>query len=217
MDSISSIWLDLLRKYRLIAVIRVQDLDLGLKMAQAVAQAGISLIEITWNSCQPQALINQLRQELPDCYIGAGTILTLPQLQEAINSGSQFVFSPHLNGQLLKYALKANIPMIPGTLSPTEIVRAFQGGASCVKVFPIKSMGGVDYIKSLQGPLGHIPLIPTGGVTIDNSADFIQAGAIAIGLSSQLFPPPLLSTQNWSLITERAFNLQKKLQNIRLN
>lgn len=211
MDSISDIWLDLLQKYRLIAVIRTQDFNLGIKMAKAMAEGGISLIEITWNSYQPHKLIHQLRKILPHCYIGAGTILTLSNLQEAIDCGAQFIFSPHVNQTLIEYSIKMKIPIIPGALSPTEIVTAFQLGANCVKVFPIKSVGNVDYIKSLQGPLGHIPLIPTGGVTMDNAMDFISAGAIAIGLSSQLFPQDLILSNNWDLITERAFNLQNKL------
>lgn len=214
MDSVSSIWLELLKKYRLIAVIRTADISLGLKMAQAVAKAGVSLIEITWNSTQPQTLISQLRAELPHCYIGAGTILTQQNLQEAINCGAQFVFSPHVNRQLIELAIKANIPIIPGALSPTEIVTAFQYGASCVKVFPIQSVGGVNYLKLLNAPLAHIPLIPTGGVTFDNAVDFIQAGAIAIGLSSELFPSNLLLNEDWKMITERASLLQTRLVSI---
>lgn len=209
MDSV--FWLDLLRKYRLIAVIRCDDFNLALNMANAMANAGVYLIEITWNSYQPSHLLRQLRQNLPHCYIGAGTILTLKSLHEALNSGAQFIFSPHVNFQFIETAITANIPLIPGAFSPTEIVTAFQAGASCIKVFPIQSLGGVNYIKSLQGPLGHIPLIPTGGVTFANATDFITAGAIAIGLSSQLFPQDLLLSQDFRTITERASLLQKKL------
>lgn len=125
MDSISDIWLDLLQKYRLIAVIRTQDFNLGIKMAKAMAEGGISLIEITWNSYQPQKLIHQLRKILPHCYIGAGTILTLQNLQEAINSDAQFIFSPHVNHELIQFAIKMKIPIIPGALSPTEMLPLF--------------------------------------------------------------------------------------------
>ncbi len=211
---ISHRWLDLLQKYRLIAVIRGSDVDLSIKMAKAVAQAGVSLIEITWNSEQPQTLISKLRVELPDCLIGAGTILKVEQLQTAISCGAQFLFSPHVNLKLIETAYNNNTPLVPGALSATEIVTAYQAGASCVKVFPIQAVGGVNYIKSLQGPLGHIPLIPTGGVKLDNAAEFIQAGAIAVGLSSQLFPQDLLLAQNWHAITQRASHLQTKLSNL---
>lgn len=199
----SESWLQLLKKYRSIAIIRSPDLDLGLAMAKAVADGGIRLIEITWNSDRPGKLISKLRLDLPDCTIGTGTILTLDQLREAIDCGAQFVFSPHVNITLIETALTAKIPIVPGALSPTEIVAAWQAGASCVKVFPIQAVGGASYIKSLQGPLGQIPLIPTGGVTLTNAKEFIDAGAIAVGLSGDLFPQQLLAIRDWQAIARR--------------
>ncbi len=197
-------WRDLLRKNRAIAVIRTDDINQGVKMAKAVAAGGIHVIEITWNSEKPAQLIDQIRQELPQCTIGTGTILTLEQLKEAIAANVEFCFTPHVNPTLIETALNAEIPIIPGALSPTEIVTAWQLGASCVKVFPVQAMGGVPYIKGLQGPLGSIPLIPTGGVTLDNAGAFIYAGAIAVGLSGQLFPQNILNDKNWEIITQKA-------------
>ncbi len=210
-NSLTSSWINRLRQHRLIAVIRCDNFSLGLKMAKAMVEAGISLIEITWNSSQPEKLVSYLRQEFPHCLIGVGTILNIPQLKDAINCGAQFVFSPHVNLSLIELGLSLNTPMIPGALSPTEIVAAHLAGASSVKVFPIQALGGVNYIKNLQGPLGQIPLIPTGGVTFDNALDFLQAGAIAVGLSSQLFPHNLVLNQDWLTITQRASSLQKQL------
>ncbi len=205
---ILSLWLKLLQQHRAIAVIRSPESQLGLAMAKAVAAGGIRLIEITWNSQQPAALISQLRRELPQCIIGAGTILTLEELRQAIASGAQFLFSPHVNLELIEEAVHSyQIPIVPGALSPTEIVTAWQAGASAVKVFPIQAVGGAKYIKSLQGPLGQIPLIPTGGVTIENANQFIEAGAIAVGLSSQLFPEQLVLAQDWQAIAQRVRTL----------
>jgi 2-dehydro-3-deoxyphosphogluconate aldolase/(4S)-4-hydroxy-2-oxoglutarate aldolase len=208
----AEIWRRLLRKNRVIAVIRSSELELGLAMAKAVAKGGIKIIEITWNSHQPAELIKTLIAQLPDCTIGTGTILTLQDLEQAIAAGVQFVFCPHVNVELVEAAIGAGIPIIPGTLSPTEIVAAWQAGASCVKVFPIQAVGGVDYIKSLQGPLGEIPLIPTGGVTLNNAKDFITAGAIAVGLSGELFPRALLKQQDWQAISDNAKNLLTSLE-----
>lgn len=204
-------WLDLLRHYRAIAVIRSPDLKLGMQLAHAVAQGGMGLIEITWNSDRPADLIALLRQQLPHCTIGAGTLLTREQVQEAIACGAEFLFSPHTHPPLIEQAISAHIPIIPGALTPTEIVRAWQTGASSVKVFPIQAVGGSHYLKSLHGPLGHIPLIPTGGVTLENAPDLIKAGAIAVGLSSQLFPPSLVKAQNWLAIAENSRQLLAKL------
>lgn len=213
LNQISS-WRDVLSLSRAIAVIRSPDRQLGLAMAQAVANGGIRLIEITWNSDRPEKLIAELRVRLPDCYIGVGTILNLEQLHNAIAAGAQFVFCPHYNSELVKAAVENyQVPIIPGAFSPTEIINAWQGGASAVKVFPIEILGGVNYIKSLQAPLGHIPLIPTGGVTIDNAKEMLRAGALAVGLSTSLFPKSLLIEKNWQAITTRAQLLSFQVSN----
>ncbi|MBE9221425.1 bifunctional 4-hydroxy-2-oxoglutarate aldolase/2-dehydro-3-deoxy-phosphogluconate aldolase [Cyanobacterium stanieri LEGE 03274] len=204
-------WLSLLKKYRLIAVIRAQTWELGKKMAHTAADAGIKLIEITWNSYQPAKLVHYLRQQLPDCYIGVGTILTMTQLEDAIKVGAQFAFSPHFNQDLITFAHHHHIPFTPGTLSPTEIINAFNGGAKAVKVFPIQALGGVSYIKSLQGPMAGFPLIPTGGVTIAQTIDFLEAGAIAVGLSGDLFPLDLVKAQQWEVMGDRIYQLRQKI------
>lgn len=207
----SSNWLKLLRQHRIIAVIRTSELSLGRQMAQAMAASGIPLIEITWNSADAPKLICQLRQELPHCTIGTGTILNQEQLRQAIDAGVQFIFTPHVEPALIASAVAADIPIVPGALSPTEIVTAWQAGASAVKVFPIQAVGGANYIKALQGPLGQIPLIPTGGVTLENAQEFLAAGAIAVGLSGELFPKSLINTGDWQEIANRAKTLKEQL------
>lgn len=204
-------WLTQLQANRAIAVIRSPDPQLGLNMAKAVAAGGIRLIEITWNSDQPMKLVRQLRTELPNCTLGAGTIINFCQLEEAIHCECEFIFSPHVNPALIQAAVHAGIPIIPGALTPTEIVTAWEAGASCVKVFPIQAVGGVNYIKAIKAPLGDIPLIPTGGVTLENAKDFIQAGAIAVGLSSELFPKGFVEANNWEAITQQVTQFHQQL------
>lgn len=211
MMSASSHWLSLLQKNKAIAVIRTSRSDRALNMAKAVANGGIQLIEITWNSDRAAETIAQLRAELPACTIGTGTLLNIEQLQQACAIGAQFLFTPHTDLEIIQVAKENNIPVIPGALSPTEIVQAWNAGASCVKVFPVQAVGGASYIKSLQGPLGHIPLIPTGGVTLENAQEFIQAGAIAVGLSGELFLQALVAAEDWSAIALRANTLLQKL------
>lgn len=191
-------WFKQVQKHRAIAVIRAPQMELGRQMAHAVAAGGMQLIEITWNSDNPAELIADLRSQLPACTIGTGTVLNREQLKDAIAAGAQFVFTPHVDPILIQIAMDSGVPMIPGALSPTEIVTAWQAGASCVKVFPVQAVGGTSYIKSLQGPLGHIPLIPTGGVTVENAKAFLAAGAIAVGLSGSLFP------QHWEAMASHA-------------
>ncbi|MCL6433900.1 MAG: bifunctional 4-hydroxy-2-oxoglutarate aldolase/2-dehydro-3-deoxy-phosphogluconate aldolase [Leptolyngbyaceae cyanobacterium HOT.MB2.61] len=208
------VWLTVASQFRGIAVIRCDQWKLGWHMAKAVADGGMRLIEVTWNSDCPAELIHQLRTDLPDCWIGAGTLLTLEQMRAAIAAGAQFLFTPHVEPGLIRLAVEREIAVVPGALSPTEIVQAWQAGASSVKVFPVHSLGGVEYIRSLQGPLGQIPLIPTGGVTVKNAPEFLKAGAIAVGLSGSLFPQTVLHEQNWHEITRRAQILVESWQEI---
>ncbi|NJP11552.1 MAG: bifunctional 4-hydroxy-2-oxoglutarate aldolase/2-dehydro-3-deoxy-phosphogluconate aldolase [Leptolyngbyaceae cyanobacterium RU_5_1] len=205
-------WQSTIRQLQVIAVIRASQFELGLQMARAVALGGIHVIEITWNSDRAPDLIYQLGCELSSCMIGAGTLLTVEQQQQAISAGAQFLFTPHVDASQIQVAVEHNIPIVTGALSPTEIVQAWQAGAASVKVFPVQALGGVGYIQSLQGPLGSIPLIPTGGVTLENTQDFLQAGAIAVGLSSDLFPKQAVQQGDWAAIANRAQALMHRLQ-----
>ncbi|MEG4046729.1 bifunctional 4-hydroxy-2-oxoglutarate aldolase/2-dehydro-3-deoxy-phosphogluconate aldolase [Microcoleus sp. Pol17_C1] len=204
-------WLTLLKKHRAIAVIRSSDKEVAWQMASAVAAGGIQFIEITWNTHKAAELIPQLRSEFPTFSIGTGTLLNLEQLQQAIDCGAQFLFTPHTDLSMIKTAVNAGVPIVPGAFSPTEIVTAWQAGATCVKVFPISALGGAAYLKSLQGPLGNIPLIPTGGVTLENAKVFIDAGAIAVGLAGDLFPKHLVENRDWRAIAQIARDLTQNL------
>lgn len=204
-------FLTLLRQHRAIAVIRTPDLNQGMAMAEAAAAGGIHLIEITWNSCQPEDLVSKLRHRLPHCTIGIGTALSKADLKAAAGAGAQFCFCPHSDLALMQLAHQLAIPLVPGALTPGEVVAAWQAGAAAVKVFPISAVGEASYVRSLQGPLAHIPLIPTGGVTVENASAMVQAGAIAVGLSTGLFPKTAVAEQNWATITALAAQLVKTL------
>lgn len=210
----SIIWIKRLQNERVIAVIRSSVWEYGLKMAKAVAEGGVSFIEVTWNSDRPCRLIEQLRESLPQCSIGVGTILTPDALQEASLAGAQFVFSPHTDATLIEKAINHHIPIVTGALTPTEIVTAWQNGATAVKVFPIHCLGGIAYLQSLKPVFPTIPFIPTGGVTCHNTLEYLQAGALAVGLSSDLFPKIAIDTQNWGLITTLAQNMMHRVKGI---
>lgn len=192
-------------------MIRSSEKELALQMAKAVVAGGIQFIEITWNTHKADELIAELRSEFPTFSIGTGTLLNLEQLQQAIDCGAQFLFTPHTDLAMIKAAVDAGVPIVPGAFSPTEILTAWQAGATCVKVFPISALGGAAYLQSLQGPLGHIPLIPTGGVTLENAKIFIDAGAIAVGLAGDLFPKDLVENRDWRAIGKIARTLTRNL------
>ncbi|WP_310428526.1 bifunctional 4-hydroxy-2-oxoglutarate aldolase/2-dehydro-3-deoxy-phosphogluconate aldolase [Chamaesiphon sp. VAR_48_metabat_135_sub] len=204
MQSYREDWLKFVRQERIIAVIRSTDLRIGLKMAQAAAAGGIKLIEITANSDRSWELIELLRAELPDCSIGTGTVLSLADLRNAIACGAEYIFTPHVDLSLIQAATSAEIPIVSGALTPTEIITAWQAGATAVKVFPIQAVGGVSYLQVLQGPIDRIPLIPTGGVTVTNAHDFLAAGAVAVGLAGSLFPQAEIIREDWQSIRDRA-------------
>ncbi len=204
-------WLSKISQQPVIAVIRHAEPAIALNMAYAVVQGGIRNLEITWTCAQAPELIQQLRQELPHCSIGTGTIVNAEQMEKAIAAGAEFIFSPHTNPALIQQAVEAAIAVIPGAFTPTEILTAWQAGATAVKVFPISSAGGCQYLHNIRSVLPDIPLIPTGGVTIQNAKAFLDAGAIAIGLSGELFPRSALQQRNWAEITRLAQSLQTHL------
>lgn len=210
-------WLSLLQQHRLIAVIRADSATTAREMALAAAAGGIKLIEITWNTDRAESLIPKLQQELPDCKIGTGTILDLDMASRAIACGCSFMFTPHTNCDLIAKGLEHNIPVIAGALTPTEIVTAWQAGAAAVKIFPIKVMGGIDYLRFLQPVLRDIPLIPTGGITVDDADQFLAAGAIAIGISTHLFSPQAIVEDDWTAIIARSQSLIQKVQPFQKN
>ena len=209
-------WLSTLSTHRVIAVIRAATVESGLNMAIAAAEGGINLLEVTWNSYQPVALLQAIQQAIPHCTVGVGTILREEELRIAIATGAQFCFSPHTSLALLNHGRTVHIPTVAGAITPTEILTAWEAGAISVKVFPIKAFGGATYIECLQGPLGHIPLIPSGGVTPENAPALLRAGAVAVGVSSGLFETDLVRHQNWQAVQQRAAQLVESLQSVPL-
>ncbi len=208
----SATWLKRLQQERAIAVIRSSDYAIGLEMVKAVHAGGINLIEITWNSDRPAQLIETLRQTLPNATIGVGTITSPTELQAALAIGVEFIFTPGTDPGCIQAAVDHNIPIVPGALTPTEIVQAWNAGASCVKVFPVHALGGATYIQSLHAPLRQIPLIPTGGITLENAPTMLAAGAIAVGLAGDLFPSAAIASGQWQIVTQQAQQLIAKLR-----
>jgi 2-dehydro-3-deoxyphosphogluconate aldolase/(4S)-4-hydroxy-2-oxoglutarate aldolase len=200
-------FLETLRQQRAIAILRAPHMHLGVGMAQAAAAGGVRLIEVTWNSDRPAQLVDHLRQALPHCWIGVGTVRSMADLKAAVAAGADFGFSPYTDPDLLRWATDQQWPLVPGALTPSEIGAAWRAGAPAVKVFPVGALGGPSYLRSLSAPLGHIPLVPTGGLTVDQASMMLQAGATAVGLSTGLFPMTAVAQQDWDTITRLAQHL----------
>ncbi|MEO0354933.1 MAG: bifunctional 4-hydroxy-2-oxoglutarate aldolase/2-dehydro-3-deoxy-phosphogluconate aldolase [Cyanobacteria bacterium P01_A01_bin.3] len=205
-------WLQQVKTDRVIAVIRTDELSISIKLAEAAIAAGMRHIEITSTSHRFTEAIAVLRERFPEIAIGTGTVVDEQVGKEAIAAGAQFVFSPYFTSEVMELALRQDIAMVPGALTPTEIGTAWRAGATAVKVFPIQSVGGAQYLKALKGPMGYVPLIPTGGVSCENARSFLDAGAIAIGLATHLFPKDLVREQNWLAIEGSIRSFLKKVR-----
>ncbi|MGK9120525.1 bifunctional 4-hydroxy-2-oxoglutarate aldolase/2-dehydro-3-deoxy-phosphogluconate aldolase [Olivibacter jilunii] len=173
-----------IKENQLVAIVRGADPKDILSIAEALYVGGIRLLEITMNSTEPLAAIEQVSNKLGDkLIIGAGTVLDSTMAKDAIHAGAHFILSPILDKRVIETTKSLNRVSIPGAYTATEIYQAYQMGADIIKVFPATSP---SYLKDIAGPLPHIPLLPTGGITIDNIANFKKAGAVGFGIGSAL-------------------------------
>ncbi|MEB1806730.1 MAG: bifunctional 4-hydroxy-2-oxoglutarate aldolase/2-dehydro-3-deoxy-phosphogluconate aldolase [Bacillaceae bacterium] len=177
--------LDKIKENGVVAIIRGADPENILHIAKALQEGGIQTLEITVETPKVMTLIELVRTEYPDLIVGAGTVLDPETARAAILAGSQFIFSPTVNEETIRLTKRYGVISIPGALTPTEILTAYEHGADVIKVFPA-NIYGPGYLKDVHGPLPHIPLMPTGGVDLHNVADYIQTGAVAVGLGGAL-------------------------------
>jgi 2-dehydro-3-deoxyphosphogluconate aldolase/(4S)-4-hydroxy-2-oxoglutarate aldolase len=189
----------------LIPVVRAESADMAHRAVAAVCAGGIPIVEITMTVPGAvdviRALVKQIAGEM---LIGAGTVLDARTAEECVNAGAQFIVSPALDLNTIAYCKKMNIAIMAGALTPTEIHTAWSAGADLVKVFPAGAVGGASYLKAIKGPLPHIKLVPTGGVSLQNAAAFIEAGAEALGIGSDLIDVKALKEGMDSVVTARA-------------
>jgi 2-dehydro-3-deoxyphosphogluconate aldolase/(4S)-4-hydroxy-2-oxoglutarate aldolase len=189
----------------IVPVVRANSANEAVRAIEAVRRGGINIFEITMTVPNAVELIEKLSDKFGDsALIGAGTVLTPEQARDCINAGAQFVISPALNIETVAVCRNQEITVMPGALTPTEIVTAWNTGADFVKVFPAGALGGASYIKSLKAPLPDIKIIPTGGVSLKTAAEFIRAGASALGVGADLIDLKAIRDGNEEIITERA-------------
>ncbi|KTT85660.1 2-dehydro-3-deoxyphosphogluconate aldolase [Mammaliicoccus sciuri] len=178
--------LQTIKETKLIAILRNANPNDILPIVETLYKAGIRAIEVTMNSPKALESIELISNEMKGkVVVGAGTVLDAESARLAILSGATFILSPTVDKDTIRMSKKYGTVSIPGAMTPTEILEAYEYGGDIIKVFPTTSLGP-EYIKDLKGPLPHIPLLPTGGVSIDNVTDFIEAGAVGVGLGSAL-------------------------------
>jgi 2-dehydro-3-deoxyphosphogluconate aldolase/(4S)-4-hydroxy-2-oxoglutarate aldolase len=176
-----------IREGGLVPVVRASSADEALKAVEAIRAGGISILEITLTVPGAVKVIAELTRRLgDDVLVGAGTVLDADSAKECVDAGARFIVSPALDIPTIHACKRMNVPIFPGALTPTEVVTAWRAGADAVKIFPANAVGGASYLKSLKAPLPQIELIPTGGVNLTTVADFIAAGALALGIGADL-------------------------------
>jgi 2-dehydro-3-deoxyphosphogluconate aldolase / (4S)-4-hydroxy-2-oxoglutarate aldolase len=192
----------------IVPVVRATSVEHANRAVEAICNAGIPVVEITMTVPDAVSVIRELaKQRGHDVLIGAGTVITAEQAEACFSAGARFLVSPGLSVAALEVAKRHHKLAIPGALTPTELMAAQAHGATLVKIFPCGNVGGAKYLKSLKAPFPHASLIPTGGVNAANAAEFIAAGAFALGVGADLVDLTALREGNLDKITAAAKEL----------
>lgn len=187
-----------------VAIMRHTEESLALAAAEALMRGGVDVVEVTLNTVGATNMIRELATHFGDqILVGAGTVLSPAGVNRALEAGARFVVAPNTDPTVIALCNRQGVPVVPGAFTPTEVVAAWQAGADLVKVFPVSSVGP-RYIRDLRGPLGDIPLVPTGGVTTENVVEYIRAGAAALGAGSDLVDRAVVERRDFAELERRA-------------
>ncbi len=173
-------------------------------LAVAIADGGVTCLEVTMTVPGAVQVIARLAKERPEILLGAGTVLDVEAARACLDAGAQFIVSPAFDEQTVAHCRQHEIAVLPGALTPTEVIRAWNAGADVVKIFPASAMGGAKYLKSLKAPLPNIEMIPTGGVSLATAVEFLEAGAFALGVGADLVDTGAIKAGHPETVTEHA-------------
>ncbi|MBV6714252.1 bifunctional 4-hydroxy-2-oxoglutarate aldolase/2-dehydro-3-deoxy-phosphogluconate aldolase [Paenibacillus chitinolyticus] len=193
-----------LERTRLIAILRGVKPGQIIRTAEAMLEGGVTVLEVTLNTDGALDMIRELKSKLGGrMFIGAGTVLDLEDARQAIEAGASFLVTPNTDEAVIAYSVLQGIPIFPGAMTPTEIVRSWKAGAQAVKVFPSTGLG-LTYIRELMGPLDRVPMVAVGGVTAGNIGEYLQAGCYAAGVGSSLCKLADIDAGRFDVITANA-------------
>jgi 2-dehydro-3-deoxyphosphogluconate aldolase/(4S)-4-hydroxy-2-oxoglutarate aldolase len=196
--------LKLLEQEQMLVIARGIDQTAMNAVAEALLAGGVRVLEITMNTAHATNMIRELHSKYKErLWIGAGTVITLEDAKMAVDCGAQFLVTPNTDPAVIEFARQHGVPIFPGAFTPTEIVQAWQAGATAVKIFP-GGQNNLSFIKELQGPLGHIPMIALGGIHAQNVSSFIRMGCFAVGVGTSILLPDAIREQNYHQITIEA-------------
>lgn len=198
-----------------VAVLRLESAESLRRVVDALLEGGIRAVEVTMTTKGALEALAECRAAMGDsAVLGAGTVLDSETARMAVSAGASFVVAPTLCSEMIRTCRRYDVVSIPGAYTPTEIVAAWEAGADLVKVFPAGTLGPA-YVRDLRGPMPHLRLMPTGGVTLDNAADFLAAGAVAVGVGGALVQRSAVEGGDYAAITERARRLAAAVREAR--
>ena len=203
--------LSALGRVPVVGILRGAPPDHAVSVGTAAVDAGILVIEVTFDSPSPAESIARLVRAAKGAIVGAGTIRTPADVQRAAAAGAAFIVTPMLSLPVVRASIAAGLPCIPGAATTTEIWEAVEAGATAVKVFPARELGGPAYLRAIGGPLGHPPLVPTGGVGVADAAGYLDAGALAVGIGGSVFPRDALASGDTARVASLASDLLESL------
>jgi len=194
-----------LREVGIIPIIRSSSADVVVPVVEALLHAGLPVVEITLTVPKAIDAIGAVAKRFAGkVLLGAGTVTDAEMCKRAVDAGAEFIVTPCLVPEVIAAAQRAGVAVLPGALTPTEVFEAFRAGADMVKVFPVQSVGGAAYLRALRGPFPDIPLVPTGGVTLENVAEMFTAGAAAVGVGTELISKGALAHRDYAAIAALA-------------
>jgi len=190
-----------LREVGIIPIIRASSADAVMPVAEALLLAGLPVVEITLTVPNAIDAIGAVAKRFSGkLLVGAGTVTDAETARRAVDAGAEFIVTPCLVREVIEAAQRADVAVLPGALTPTEVFEAFRLGGDMVKIFPAQSVGGAAYLRALRGPFPDIPLVPTGGVTLDNVGEMFKAGAAAVGVGTELISQDALARRDYAAI-----------------
>lgn len=198
-----------IKRCGLVPVIALQDAKDAVPLARALLAGGINVAEVTFRTDAAEASIKRIADEVPEMLVGAGTVLSEAQVGRAVASGAKFIVSPGMDVDVIRRAQELDVLVLPGVVTPTEIMTGLKEGIDLFKFFPAGNYGGLKTIKALAGPFTNISFIPTGGVSADNLTDYLSFDRVEAVGGSWMCPQTLIDAGEWDQITELALEAMK--------
>lgn len=195
-----------------VAVVRMADSGRLVRVAEAIAEGGVTAIEVTMTTPNALAVIEDVSRQLGDAVIvGVGSVLDAETTRQAVDAGARYVVSPVFKREIIEESHRMGVPAMPGCFTPTEVLTATEAGADTIKVFPADVLG-MSFFKGVLAPMPHLRLMPTGGVSLTNAGDWIRAGAVAVGVGSALLDKQAIAAGDWATLTRNARTLRQSVE-----